>query len=37
MNITQMQKDLEVTNYFLFKYNIRYSEMSEDSEFLIPN
>lgn len=41
MNLDQMQKDFELTNYLIFKYNLGFSSESEvDSEtmeFRMPN
>ena len=35
MNYKQMYQDLVMTNYFMFRYNLNYSE--EEVDFDMPN
>lgn len=41
MNLTKMQKDLEMSNYFIIKYNLGAQDFSdidfESIEFRMPN
>ena len=41
MKLTKMQKNFEVSNYFLFRYNLKFEDMGqisiEDIEFDFPN